>query len=95
MYRDTLRPLQCPTCGGTQLTPATQLTKEGTNSGLRVLFQGPDESWASTGQESFPVKRARVCLHCGYVMAFMSDPALRKLRSRIASLQPLPPADPE
>ena len=90
-----LPPLQCPTCSGTNITPATQIKMQSSNVGLHVVFQTAEESWASTGQEGFPVKRGRVCLDCGYVLLFMSDRALGELRQKAAALRPLAPTDQE
>lgn len=90
-----LRPLQCPTCGGTHITPATLLKKMNTNVGLHLVFQGAEETWSSTGQEAFAVMRGRTCLGCGYVMLFMSDDNLAKLRERSPHLTAIPAAEHE
>ena len=90
-----LRPLQCPTCGGANVTPATQLKEQSKETGLHVVFESGEETWASRGHAGFPVKRGRVCLDCGYVMVFMSDRALGELRAKIAGLRPLAPTDQE
>jgi len=90
-----LRPLQCPTCGGANITPATQLKQQSVSTGLHVVFSTGAETWASSGQEGFAVKRGRVCLDCGYVMVFMSSAALSDLRGKVARLQPVAPTDQE
>lgn len=93
MSQASLPPLRCPVCSGTNVSVATQLTKQGSNGGVQLAFQGPDVSWASTGQEVFAAKRARACLDCGHVIVFLSDTKLQKLRARIGALTSLPPED--
>jgi len=90
---EPLAKLRCPVCSGSHVSPATTLRTDGAGRGLRLLFQGPDVSWASTGHEAFTARTARVCLDCGHVMTFFSQTQLAKLRARLSEVTALVPPD--
>lgn len=83
------RPLHCPACTGSSLTPVTLYKTQSTNKSLEVMFQGPDKSWADSGKRAYAITSCRVCLDCGYVLAFVADHALAQLRGDVATLTPV------
>jgi hypothetical protein len=80
-----LRPLECPVCGGSHVTPATRVKQMNADIGLHAVFEGGD------GTAGFAVTRCRACLDCGHVLLFLSDKQLGDLRQKITGLLPVPP----
>jgi hypothetical protein len=85
--------LHCPVCTGSNLTPVTLYKTQSTNKSLEVRFQGPDKSWADTGVKAYGITSARVCLDCGYVLAFVAGDYLERLRRELGTLTPIPADD--
>jgi len=76
-------------CRGSNITLATRFRQQSSDLSVTAVFQGPDKSWASTGEEGYEVGRCRVCLDCGHVLLALSSEELSRLRQRIGVLVPL------
>ena len=90
MYRAPDSAPRCPSCGGTELAPATRFYARGQHDCTpTVVFEvRGEQGFLGPPHEYFHADRARVCLACGHLMLGMSPEQLAKLRSRGPWLQP-------
>jgi hypothetical protein len=75
-------------CGSTELTPATTYRNFHGGSDLVFHQRGGPSSLFAPGIREFPVRRARACLACGYLMLGLDPETLAKLRHEASSLEP-------